>query len=582
LNLFEDGTLTRNGELRLAKPLASLRIPPTVQGIIASRIDRLPTDDKDLLQTVAVIGTEFNLGVVRALLNKSDDELNHMLNDLQLAEFIYEQPAAGSVEYSFKHALTHDVAYNSLLSERRNLLHERTGQMIESLYPEQLEDHLSQLALHFDRSNNLAKAVEYLTRAGTQAAQQVAHSDAIGYFTRALESLRLLPAGRTRDGQELDLQMALNWSLYVTKGPRASPEREFALARARELCEQLGDNSRLMEALLALAQLRFNRHAFGAAQDLAERVAAMASETAIIAGAHTLLGVVGFSTGQFAPAREHFERAVELFGLGPSSSERPYLLAVAQVARHLLVSALGRLGLPVTARNRAHEFLADARRSADPISISGGLIGVLIHQLRFRDNRLVAERTDELFSIATAHEMVFELFVASFFRGWAMVAAGRIDEGISEMRRTISHPMFVETLANALFLVAVAEICSKHGLAEEGLDLVTDGLARVGRTGQKVEEAELHRLKGELLILKDRANVAEVEGCLRTAVDIARRQRARHSELRATVSLARLLRNTDRRDEAHPMLAEIYNWFTEGFDTPDLKDAKALLEELAA
>ncbi|MBV8450854.1 MAG: AAA family ATPase, partial [Deltaproteobacteria bacterium] len=171
LSLFEDGALVRNGEVKLAKPLAALRIPPTVQGIIASRIDRLPADEKDLLQTLAVIGTEFNLGVVRALSDKSDDELNRMFNDLQLAEFIYEQPAAGEVEYTFKHALTHDVAYNSLLTERRKLLHERTAQAIEALYPERLEDHLTELAHHFDRSGNVSKAVEYHSRAGTRVAE---------------------------------------------------------------------------------------------------------------------------------------------------------------------------------------------------------------------------------------------------------------------------------------------------------------------------------------------------------------------------------------------------------------------------
>ena len=155
MSLFEDGALARNGAVKLVKPLASLRIPPTVQGILASRIDRLPADEKELLQTVAVIGTEFNLGVARALSGKSDDDLNRMLNDLQLAEFVYEQPAAGDIQYTFKHALTHDVAYNSLLTERRKLLHERTAQSIEALYPERLEDHLTELAYHFERSGNV-------------------------------------------------------------------------------------------------------------------------------------------------------------------------------------------------------------------------------------------------------------------------------------------------------------------------------------------------------------------------------------------------------------------------------------------
>ena len=281
LSLFEEGTLARNGEVKLARPLASLRIPPTIQGILASRIDRLSADEKDLLQTVAVIGTEFNLGVARALSGKADDELNRMLNDLQLAELIYEQPATGDLEYTFKHALTHDVAYNSLLTERRKLLHERTAQTIEALYSERLEGHLTELAHHFDRSGNVPKAVEYLGRTGARAAQQVAHSEAIAYFTRALELLQQLPDGTARDRQELDLQMALTSSSFVSIGEVRLAERE----------------------------------------DLAERVLAAAQPgeaSATLAGAHYVLGRVQFSTGQFSAAREHLGRAIELFGAGPS------------------------------------------------------------------------------------------------------------------------------------------------------------------------------------------------------------------------------------------------------------------------
>ena len=272
LSLFEDGTLARNGEVKLAKPLASLRIPPTLQGILASRIDRLPADEKDLLQTVAVIGTEFNLSIARAVCGKPDDELNRMLDGLQLAEFIYEQPGAGDVEYIFKHALTHDVAYNSLLADRRKPLHERIGQAIEALYPDRLEDHSTELAHHFERGGNVPKAVNFLRRTGIRAAQQGAHSDAIGYFNRALELLPRLPDGDARDRQELDLQMALSWSLFVARGEL--PELEHALVRACELCEQLREDFKLMQALLARAHYR--RLDFAVARELAERVIAMA------------------------------------------------------------------------------------------------------------------------------------------------------------------------------------------------------------------------------------------------------------------------------------------------------------------
>src|SRR5712692_812183 len=308
--LFDEGSLTRNGTVKLAKSLNELKIPPTVQGILASRIDRLPPDEKELLQTLAVIGTELPLSLVRQVVPLPPQQLERLLSGLQTREFIYEQLAVGDVEYAFKHALTHDVAYNSLLTGHRKVLHERTAQAIEELFSERLEDHLTELAHHFDRGGNVPKAVEYLGRAGDRALQQMAHSEAVGYFTRALELLPRLPEGTARDCQELDLQMALNLSLYFAIGLRG-PGRELALVRARELSEQLGDNDRLMEALLALAQFRSNRRDFELARELAERVLAMAQQAnalPMLAGAHVALGVVRYNTGQH-PVRHALQQA---------------------------------------------------------------------------------------------------------------------------------------------------------------------------------------------------------------------------------------------------------------------------------
>jgi class 3 adenylate cyclase len=231
-SLVEQGVLARKGAVKLVKPLTDIRVPPTVQAILASRIDRLPAAEKELLQTLAVLGREFPLGLIKRVTGKSEDELERMLSALQLAEFIYEQPAMGDIEYTFKHALTLEVAYNSVLAERRRRLHERAAQAIEALFSDRLEDHLSELARHYDRSGNAPKAVEYLGRAGARAAQQVAHTEAIGYFTKALELLRRLPDGAVRDSQELDLQMALSWSMFAAKGPRQAPELESTLTRA--------------------------------------------------------------------------------------------------------------------------------------------------------------------------------------------------------------------------------------------------------------------------------------------------------------------------------------------------------------
>jgi predicted ATPase len=226
-------------------------------------------------------------------------------------------------------------------------------------------------------------------------------------------------------------------------------------------------------------------------------------------------------------------------------------------------------------------LVADARRSADPLSLVNALVGSGMNHVVLRDTRMVAERADELLSIAAEHENVFALVQARFCRGWAMAAAGQGEEGIAEMRQTLSDPMFAQASTTALRFAEAAEICGKNGRVEEGLDLVARGLTRAEQTGVSIAEAELHRVKGDLLMVTDPGNVAQAERCVRTAIDVARRQGARLFELRATTSLAHLLKSQGKTEEAGKILAEIYNWFTEGFELPDLKDAKALLDELA-
>jgi predicted ATPase len=245
----------------------------------------------------------------------------------------------------------------------------------------------------------------------------------------------------------------------------------------------------------------------------------------------------------------------------------------------MVCAVLDILGHPSTALSNAHDFLTAARRSSDPSSIANALFNDCMRHVQLRDSRMVAERADEMISIATEHEMPYFSLMGTFFRGWAMAAAGRGDEGIAEMRQSISDP----TVAgfHIMLLATLAETCGNNARADEGLDLVAKGLATAELTGHRMAEAELHRLKGKLLLVKSLSNVAEAERCLRTAIDVARRQGAKLFELRATVSLARLLRDTNRRDEARMMLVDIYNWFTEGFDPPDLKEAKALIEELS-
>jgi class 3 adenylate cyclase/tetratricopeptide (TPR) repeat protein len=578
-SLIEQGVLARDGVMKLAKPLDEIRVPPTVQAILASRIDRLPAAEKELLQTLAVLGREFSAGLIKQVAGKSDDELERMLAALQLAEFIYEQPAMGDVEYTFKHALTLEVGYNSVLAQRRRLLHERAAQGIEALFSDRLEDHLGELAHHYDRSGNECKAVEYLGRAGRLAAQQMAHSEAVGYLKRALELLKNLPGSAERDRQEFDLQMALDRSLHILHP--FDPEREPALIRARELCEQLGEDTNQMEALLQLAHFRFLRREYGVARELAQRVvlglAEPAKATAMVAGAHYLLGAIASFLGQLEAAREHLELAVALLGPGPlrNFGEAEY----GQAATFHLTTTLLLLGYPEAARRKSREFLDAMRRLSDPFSLARALSLEVLSHARLRNTRTALQRAEELLVIATEHGMPFHAASAAFSRGWALADEGRGREGLAEMLRVL--PAFEGLAATTGLYARLGDSYRKTGRPEEGLTTVATALRETERSAERTAEPELYTVKGELLLMRDPRDEAEAERCFRIAIDIARPQKARFFELRATTGLARLLNRRDKRDEARAMLSDIYGWFTEGFEFADLKDAKALLEELA-
>src|SRR6266481_2973041 len=249
--LFDEGALVRNGtEVRLTKLLSELKIPPTVQAILAARIDRLPISEKDLLHALAVIGKEFQLSLVRALTAKSDDELNHMLGNLQLAEFIYEQPAVGEVEYSFKHALTLEVAYNSVLIERRKLLHDRIGNAIEILFAGRFDDHLNELAHHYVRAGNADKATQFLMLAAQQAIWISALDEPIAYVKQGLLLVENVADEASRDQREAALRATLAFAL--SRRNPASREVEAAYLRVRELCAKLDDDTLLCSALAGL------------------------------------------------------------------------------------------------------------------------------------------------------------------------------------------------------------------------------------------------------------------------------------------------------------------------------------------
>jgi tetratricopeptide (TPR) repeat protein len=578
--LAEEGALICNGEVKLTRPLDALKVPPTVQDIIASRIDRLPAAQKELLQTLAVIGVEFTLALAGEVTKKPDGELNRLLNDLQLAELIYEQPAAGDMGYIFKHALTYDVTYKSLLTERRRLLHERAGEAMEVLYHDRLDDHYDDLARHYRASTNAAKAVEYLTLAGRQAARRGLYAQALADVEPALALVATLPDGSERLRAELGVR--LTEMICAPAYGLSSEKRLQTSQRVCELSERLCDASALLRGLVNVGLAYSNRGEALRSREVAKRCLELAGENPdgeMPVAVQNLLAVSAHRSGDLLEASSRFNHLMESLGSTPQRGATEFVapnlwvLTPTQFAEGKLA-----LGRPDQARKLSDEALRRGRELKHPLSLAAvsGNGAFLRYQCREPEGaRELAEA-----AIARAEENGIRDWIAigRSVRGAAMTQIGQAEQGVVELEAgAASLQSFFRTPASMM----LAEVYLHVGRVEEAAVIVDEELARIEQAGAGQGAAELYRIKGEAILGRDPSAKVEAEACFRRAIEIAERQSAKWWELRATMSLARLLHDTNRRDEARAILTEIYNWFTEGFDTADLKDARALLDELS-
>jgi class 3 adenylate cyclase/predicted ATPase len=586
--LAEEGVLRgERGSYRLEKVPTELHIPVTVQGLLAARIDRLPAAEKELLQLLAVIGKEFRFGLAQRVAEHGGEELHGLLAGLQAREFIYEQPAFPEPEYTFKHALTQEVAYGSVLGARRQVLHARTAQAIEDLFRYTLDTQYAELAHHYSRTDNAAKAVEYLRLAGIQAAARGAFEEAIAQLSRGLELVPELPEGPAREQQELLLQLALGPALMSTKGFTA-PEVETAFGRAAELCTRAGEGPQLCQALFGLSTFYRARADLRRARELAEQLLEFARPSGDAWGlfmGHHAMGVTLYLQGEPLAAREHLQQAFDLDGpLRQRLDTLPY-----EAGRYLTgdrgIRALAFywLGCPDQAVRASRESVALAQEIGGPFALTSALFfGGFLHQL-LRDVEGARERVEAAVALATEHGFYQYVMAGMLLRGWCTVAAGgQIEAGITEMRGALDLVRAAGAeIARPYWTGTLAEAYGKAGQPAQGLALIEEAVECMNRTGQHVFEAELHRMKGDLLLTVSRDTHAEAEDCFRHALDCARRQSAKSGELTAALSLSRLWREQGKTDDARTLLAEIYGWFTEGFDTRDLQAAKALLDDLA-
>jgi len=466
------------------------------------------------------------------------------------------------------------------------------------VYHTQLEEHYSGLAYHYGHSDNTQKAVEYLRLAGQQALQRSANAVAIAHLTNGLELLRRLPDIPHRAQQELALQIALAAVLVATQG-YAAPAVKSIYTRAQELCRQVGDTPQLFSVLNGLRRFFYIRAEFTKARELAEQLLDLAErghDRALLVLAHQALGVVSWSLAELIAAQEPLVQGSALYD---PRQHRFYALLYGEDPSVICLSfdtwVSWLLGYPDQALEKSHRALSLARELSHPLSLALSLnFAAWLHQLR-GEMQPVQERIQAAIAITSEQGFPYWLAQETILGGWALTGQGEGEAGIAQMRQGLTaYRATGGTLTATYFLALLAEAYGKIGRAEEGLSVLAEALATADASGERFYEAELYRLKGELtlqrlnfqnigansrsLIHNPQAEAAETSFC--RAIEIASRQQAKSLELRAVMSLSRLWQEQGRKPEAQQILANIYGWFTEGFDTIDLRAAKALLVEL--
>jgi class 3 adenylate cyclase/predicted ATPase len=602
-------------------PLHSIAIPATLQDSLMARLDRLGST-KEIAQLGATIGREFSYELLHAVSPVGDETLQHGLKQLVEVELVYQRGVVPQTTYLFKHALIQDTAYQSLLKSKRQQLHQQIARVLEAQFPETQETQPELVAHHYTEAGLAEPAISYWQQAGQKAVAHSANAEAINHLSKGLELLQTLPETPERVQQELALQMALGAPLTATKGTAAREVGE-AYARARKLCQQLGETPQLFPVLRGLWLFYIARAEHQTARELAEqclRLAQSARDPALLLEAQYMLGNTLFYFGEFAPAREHFEQSTALYNFGQHHSHA-FLYGqdtgVVCLARAAWVIYF--LGYPDQALKLSYQAIILAQELSHPHSLAYALGSVAtLHQLR-REGQAAQEQAEAAMTLST--EQGFLLWVAwgTMLRGWALAKQERAEEGTSQIRQGIATFRATGAEVSRPYLRALlAEAYERAGQVEEGLSSLAAALAAVDNGGERWYEAELYRLKGELTLqqfqvqgskfkVEDRLGSSvqrlesEAEECFLKAIEIAQRQQAKSLELRAVMSLVRLRqrqailpasRDTDHatRDtqhetrtmlaETHTMLADVYNWFTEGFDTKDLQETKALIEEL--
>jgi predicted ATPase/class 3 adenylate cyclase len=571
----------------LAQGPQQVAIPATIQDVIMARVDSLPEGAKGLLQTGSVAGREFSYDLIKMVTGLAEQQLLSHLSVLKDSELVYERGIHPESAYVFKHALTQEATYQSLMKNARQRCHREIAQILEKHFPGMVDAQPELLGYHFAEAGHVEQAMPHIQRAGERAIQRFANVEAIAHLTKALELIKALPGSHHKNRQELALCISLGQTYTTIKG-FAAPEIELVYTRARKLCERVGSRSDQFSVLQGEWVFHQSRARHQKARETSEgllRLAEIQHDSSLLMQAHCTLGISLHYLGKLVAALEHFEMGMahyesrrdssHSFVLGRSNPKIFYGIFITRI--------LWLCGYPDRALQKSHEMLALAKELSHPYSIVEALLIITrVHQCR-REGQQALKHAEQLLELSTEHGFAMRTAQATFLKGWALAAEEEPKKGVEDMRRGLAawRATGAETHVPD-FLALIAEICGKIGEIEEGLQLLDEALTLVENTKECWWEAELQRLKGDLLMASDANNQAEAEECYHQAIAVSRHQQAKSLELRTAISLARLWQSQGKPDDARELLAPIYGWFTEGFDTADLQDAKASLEESSA
>jgi class 3 adenylate cyclase/predicted ATPase len=564
--------------------LSTMAIPETLQDSLMARLDQLSTA-KEVAQLGAVLGREFAYDMLMAVSSQDEATVQNGLTRLVAAELLYQRGRPPHARYMFKHALIQDAAYASLLRSTRQQVHQRMAQLLETRFPETGETQPELVAQHYTAAGCHEQAVIYWQRAGQHASDRSAHLEAISHLTTGIELLKSLPETPERIQQALSLHVALGAALQMAKG-LAAPEVEHAYTQAHVLCQQVGETPELPQVLFGLWRFYTVRLQLHTARELGETLLCLAQhadDPGLSVIAHYALGATWLWRGILPAARQHLEEAIARYTL---DQRRAPVFRIGQdpgVACRIYAGwALWLLGYPEQALEHIHDALALAHALSHPFSLAWGWSWAsYVYQFR-RDVPSVYEQAEAALTLSTEYGFAAHVAKGTIFRGWALAMQGRGEQGMTQVHQGIAAWRATgAALSIPYFCTVLADISAHLGHTEDGLQALTEAHTLVEQHEERYWEAEVCRLRGVLLLRQPGTPQAEVEAWLQRALDVARRQEAKSLELRAAMSLSRLWQQQGKRQEAHALLAEVYVWFTEGFDTADLQEAQALLEELS-